>query len=363
MDLAGVLLGLCWLLGASSPAAGEFAPALEPREWNFPGDHAAHPSYRLEWWYYTGHLETPAGQTFGYQLTFFRVGLRPGPVQRTSRWAFHTVYFAHLALTDERRRQFRYAERAERGALGLAGAKEERYRVWIGDWWVELRGQTHHLHAATPKWGLDLRLTPLKPPVLHGTQGLSQKGEGMGQATYYYSLTRLRTAGHLTVDGQKWPVKGLSWMDHEFGSGQLAPEQVGWDWFSLQLNDGTEVMLYLMRRKDGTVDPYSHGTFVFPDGTTRPLPWGDYRVERLATWRSARSGATYPARWRLRVPSVGLEVTVIPTVAAQELITTRSTGVTYWEGSVRVQGTRQGRRVQGVGYVELTGYAEPLTTP
>ena len=337
-----------------------YRQALPPYRFQFPRDHTAHPEYQTEWWYYTGHLQA-GGRRYGYQLTFFQVGV--DPLRRASRsaWALHTLYFAHLTLTDEQGGTFRFHEAVSRPALGLAGSSTNRYHVWLHDWSAALRpdGKTHHLAAAVPEFALNLDLASAKPPVIHGKDGVSQKSAGAGRASHYYSLTRMETRGTLTLNGKALPVTGLSWMDHEFGTSQLSPEQAGWDWFSLQLDDGSELMLYLLRRKDGGTEPYSSGTLVQPDGTWRRLPLNAFRVDPRATWHSPESGANYPASWRITVPSAALEVTVAPTLPNQEL-RTRQIGVTYWEGSVRVTGSRAGRKLGGAGYVELTGYTGPV---
>ncbi len=239
----------------------------------------------------------------------------------------------------------------------MSGAATDRYRVWIDDWQAELDGEMHHLKAAAGELALDLRLTPAKPPVIHGKDGISQKAEGEGYASHYYSLTRLATQGRLTYQGRQLRVQGMSWMDHEFSSSQLAPYQTGWDWFSLQLDDGQDVMLYVMRHQDGSADPFSSGTLVDPQGKGQHLQLADFTIQPLATWKSPRSGAVYPAGWKITLPEQGYELELHPTVADQELVTSQ---ITYWEGSVQVSGSRHGQPVRGRGYVELTGYAGAL---
>lgn len=330
--------------------------ALPPYAFRFPRDHAAHPVYQTEWWYYTGHLEK-GGRKFGYELTFFQVGIDPQLKSSRSAWALHTLYFAHFTVTDENGNRFRFTEKVSRPALGMAGAATDRYRTWIHDWSAELLpdNRTHRLRATGPGYAIALDLTPEKPPVPHGFNGVSQKAAGAGRASHYYSLTRLATKGTLTVDGADLPVTGLSWMDHEFGSNQLTPEQAGWDWFSLQLDDGRELMLYLMRLKSGGADPVSSGTLVQRDGTRQHLALRDFQVQATGSWQSPATGGRYPAGWTVRLPAEGLELTVTPTVADQELAPALIP-VRYWEGSVRVQGQERGRPLRGVGYVELTGY-------
>jgi predicted secreted hydrolase len=325
--------------------------ALPGYRYQFPRDHAAHPEFRTEWWYYTGHLQSADGRRYGFELTFFRVGIRREARSR-SAWALRDLYFAHFTVTDEDRRQFFVTDRINRGALGMAGARTDRYRVWIDTWQVELKGDEHHLRADNSDWAIDLRLRSAKPPVFHGENGVSQKALGRGKASHYYSLTRLVGTGFLRIGREKLPVRALAWMDHEFGSNQLTPEQVGWDWYSLQLDDGRELMFYVMRLRDGGVEPVSSGTAVAVDGRARHLRLSDFHVQATGQWRSPTTGGLYPAGWRIQVPSEKLDVTLQPTVPQQEVVTHGGAGVSYWEGSVRVTGS-----ATGVGYVELTGYA------
>ncbi len=323
----------------------------------FPADHYSHPNFQTEWWYYTGHLLADGGKRYGYQVTFFRVGLRHRQKVSEHPIIFTDLYMAHFALSDIGAKKFFFRERINRGYAEKAGAATDRYYVWNEDWKVEGSDKIHRIQVSDRRTKLTLRLTSLKPPVLHGENGHSQKGEGEGRASYYYSLTRMQTEGELTIDGSTEKVSGLAWMDHEFGSNQLAPEQVGWDWFSLQLDDQTEIMLYLMRRKDGSVDRYSSGTLVRADGTSKHLKLADYRVEVLDRWKSSESGAEYPMKWTVTIPTERIELKIAPEFRDQELITNRSTRVTYWEGAVRVEGTVRNKTVAGSGYVEMTGYA------
>jgi predicted secreted hydrolase len=332
-----------------------FARALSPRAFHFPADHGPHPGFRTEWWYYTGNLATPAGRRFGFQLTFFRNALTPHPPERASRWAASEVYLAHFALTDVEAGRFHSFERLERGALGLAGAQAAPFRVWLGDWSAsgpEIPGAATpmHLQAAATDLSIDLQLAAGKPPVLEGDHGLSRKGSEPGQASYYYSLPRMPATGTVRSGGTSFPVSGLAWMDREWSTSSLGRDEVGWDWFALQLADGREIMLYRLRRRDGGADPASAGTLIAADGSSRPLPFSALRLETEGTWTSPRSGARYPARFRLRLPAEGLDLDVRPLLADQEL----DTSLRYWEGAVAVSGT-----VAGSGYVELTGYAEP----
>ena len=337
--------------------------ALPGRKLSFPADHFSHPDFKTEWWYYTGHLETVGGKRYGYQVTFFRFGLRDRqePQRKEHPVIFTDLYMAHFALSDIAAKKFLFRERINRGYGDRAGAATDRYHVWNEDWKVEGDVKNHRIQVSDRQSRLNLRLTSLKPPVLHGDNGLSQKAEGDGRASYYYSLTRMQAEGELSIDGKSERVRGLAWMDHEFGSNQLTSEQVGWDWFSIQLDNQTELMLYLMRRKDGTIDPHASGTLVRADGATRHLNLNDYNVEVLERWKSAKSGANYPMKWTVAVPSEQIELEINPAFQDQELITNRSTRVTYWEGAAEVKGTFKNKPVAGEGYVEMTGYAGKLT--
>ena len=330
----------------------------------FPRDHASHPDYRIEWWYYTGNLDAPDGRRFGYQLTFFRVGVDRRPVN-PSRWAVRDLHMAHLAVTDIAGRRHQVAERLNRDGVGWAGASTETLHVWNDGWSARLDAAAgdgaHLLNAASDDGALavDFRLVPDRPPVLHGAAGYSQKGAETGNASHYYSFTRLRTTGRIVVDGEAFDVSGLSWMDHEFGTSFLEPAQVGWDWFSLQFDDGSDLMVYTMRRDDGAPDPRSSGTFVAPDGSITRLAAGDYALVPGRRWTSPASGASYPVAWEIRVPALGIDLDVEATIDAQELQTGESTGVTYWEGAIDARGTREGAPLAGQGYLEMTGYAGP----
>jgi predicted secreted hydrolase len=345
------------------PAEAGFLRALAPRVFSFPADHGPHPGFRTEWWYLTGNLEAAGGRRFGYQLTFFRNALAADAPARASRWAARQVYLGHFALTDVAAGRFHACERFRREALGLAGARGAPFRVWLDDWSVEGRGEGGapfplRLRAAAGEVALDLLLEQGKPPVLQGEKGLSRKGAAPGQASYYYSLTRMPSVGRVSSGGKAWDVRGLSWMDREWSTSSLGEDQVGWDWFALQLADGREVMLYRLRLAGGGTDPASAGSLVEADGTARVLGRDDAAVEVLERWESPAGGA-YPSRWRVRVPAAGLELTVRPLVAGQE----HRGAFRYWEGAVAVRGTARGRPVTGSGYVELTGYADAPRAP
>lgn len=349
------------LLGAADPG---FARALEPRRFAFPADHGPHPDYRNEWWYVTGNLDAATGERFGFELTIFRfalaAGTGPAPVADTaSAWRTRQVYVAHFAITDVAGRRFLAAERFARGALGLAGAAADPFRVWVEDWWLKAYPQSGQaeprwlLHADGGNAALTVTLEPRKAPVLHGEQGLSRKSSEPGNASYYYSVTRMATHGALRLGGDVYDVSGLSWLDREWGSSALSDEQAGWDWFALQFADGSELMYYQLRHRDGGVDPMSAGTFVPAEGEPLHLAHGDVRLVVRNYWNSPQGGR-YPSGWELSVPRLELSAEIEPILRAQEL----ETSVRYWEGAVDVTGRRGSGAVKGRGYVELTGYAE-----
>lgn len=361
---AGLLVVFCVLMASSTLAGQKFRRALPGYRFTFPRDHASHPEFKAEWWYYSGHLRSEEGLLFGYQLTFFRVGIDPSlRGDSRSRWVVRHLYFAHFALSDLQQRRFLYWEHRSRGALGSAGASTEAFKVWNGTWAATGDGKAHHLTASVEGHAVDLTLILSKPPAIHGRNGVSQKAEGLGHASHYYSLSRMPTDGTLTFEGKRYSVTGSSWMDHEFGSNQLTPSQVGWDWFALQLNNQTELMLYQIRQVTGRPDPHSSGSLIHPDGRVEHLPLSAFRLEAQEVWQSEKSGGRYPVRWRVQVPEHRIDLTVEAAFPSQELDTYGSTQVTYWEGSVRVGGTADGRPISGVGYLEMTGYAGPFRQP
>jgi predicted secreted hydrolase len=368
MTTAGLLSVLTFAGGSvaapGDPADSSFRLAEEGYRYEFPRDHGSHNDFRTEWWYYTGHLDTAEGRRFGFELTFFRRGIPPEQVEtRPSRWSIDQLYLAHLAVTDVTGRHFHFYDRISRAGLGKAGADRDHLHVWLDQWKAEATGKTgdrQTLEAKADGIALSLTLDPAKPPVVHGEQGISKKGTAPGQASHYYSFTNLTTAGSLTIGTETYRVTGTSWMDHEFGSADLSPELAGWDWFSIQLADNRELMVYRLRHTNGTSDAASSGTLVFPDGRTQHLSASDIQLTALDTWTSPTSKATYPHRWQVSIPSLGLALNLTPLLADQELRTTRSTQVTYWEGAVDVTGTEQGKPLNGRGYIEMTGYAERI---
>jgi predicted secreted hydrolase len=354
-----------WAWGDSFPNTDSPPHASPGFHYVFPRDHGTHDQFRIEWWYFTGHVFSQDQKRFGYELTFFRRGMDELRHQKSlSQWAIRHLYLAHFAISEEETKQFHVAEKLSRAGLGKAGAEEGGLHVWIDHWRAKAENPEHqgiHLQAENEHMELDLHLSLLKNPVVHGEQGISRKGALPNQTSHYYSLTRLKTQGTIRLDQRSYEVEGVSWMDHEFGSGELGKDQVGWDWFSLQLHSNVEIMIYQLRQTDGSPDPASSGTVVFPNGQTRHLSLEDIQLSILDHWESPVSQARYPSQWRLRIPFLGLEVDITPIFPNQELVTRESTRVTYWEGAVDVEGMAEGKHTQGVGYVEMTGYATPLT--
>jgi predicted secreted hydrolase len=365
-------------------ASAGFARAVEPRTFEFPRDHGPHPDFHHEWWYVTGNLDSDTGERFGFELTIFRVGLVPpatnadvvgagagaragvgtaggagaaaeaavagasGGARGASAWRTRELYAAHFAITDVARGAFKFSDQYSRGALGLAGAQAQPLHVWLNDW--EL-GST--IHARGQGYELTLDTSALGEPVLNGDRGLSRKSAAPGAASYYYSIPRISVRGKLVRDGVSLNVHGLAWLDREWGSGSLGMKQQGWDWFAFQLQDGSALMFYSLRNQGGTRDPNSSGTWIDASGHGRPLAADQVLIDVSDHWTSPRGGR-YPSRWRVRVPSAGLDVEVRPVLADQEL----GTRPRYWEGAVDLRGTGSGRDVAGRGYVELVGYGE-----
>ena len=311
------------------------------RTLSFPRDHGSHPSENIEWWYWTGHLRGNGGREYGFLLVFFRL---------------RQFHLAHFAWTDVSGKTFRFDEKAHLGLPGIAGSKEGALDVGNEDWSAKDSGGIQRLHADADGAELALDLTPAKEPVVHGEGGLSRKGAGENEYSHYVSLTRLSARGTRTTGGKTEALSGTAWFDHEWGPGALPSDAAGWDWFSLQLDDGSELMLDRIRRADGSATPWSSGTFVPARGTPRRIVWPDVSLEPLGRWTSPHSNARYPSGWKIAVRSIGLAATVTPLLPDQELVTGKSTGVTYWEGACRVEATKAGRVIGGRAYVELTGY-------
>jgi len=376
-------------------ASQGFRRAMEPRDFRFPEDHGPHPEFRTEWWYLTGNLTGPEGEPYGFQFTIFRSALSPeggrsgedrgtagaetegrgetpGPVAspageaspaEESPWRTNQLYMGHFAVTDVEDGRHRAFEAFARGALGLAGARSAPFRVWMGEW--EILGEGDGQGGATGVFplrlrgngdgvALDLRLQAEKPMVLQGREGLSQKGPEPGNASYYYSFTRLSASGVLLLDGDSVSVNGSAWMDREWSTSALSSGQVGWDWFALQLEDGHDLMYYQLRRDDGTADTLSKGVWVDPSGDARPLSLEEVALSVADEWTSDLDGTVYPSTWLMEIPDLDLALEILPVMPDQEMDLT----FRYWEGAVGVSGTRAGVPVRGVGYVELTGYSD-----
>src|SRR5579863_8240905 len=286
-----------------------FRLAVPGYHYEFPRDHFSHPEFQTEWWYYTGNVHTPQGGEFGFELTFFRRALKPEQ-SISGVWEARDLWMAHLALTDINATRFLYTERLNRSGPGLAGADASQARVWNGNWEARWKAgsNTQQLRAVAEHFALDLSLESRKQPAINGANGVSQKAAEPGRASHYISLTHLDARGVITVDGQPYQVEGLAWMDHEFFTQQLDPQQTGWDWLSLQLDDNSELMLFRLRHKDGSIDSYSAGTYVDPQGRTTHLSAGDFTMlPELQTWISSATGGVYPIAWTVRVPSLGID--------------------------------------------------------
>lgn len=349
-------LGIGDVLGAAS--AG-FAIVEGPRAFDFPADHGPHPDYRSEWWYFTGNVESAQGERFGFQLTFFRFRISAERHQRRSAWAPAQVYMAHFAVSDVAARRFHAFERYSRGALDLAGARAAPFRVWIEDWSASLRpgpGEfATRLRAREGATGIELDFGPGEGPLLHGDEGYSRKSAEPGNASYYYSYPRMPVSGRLSTPRGDFEVSGEGWFDREWSTSALGSDQVGWDWFALHLSDGSELMLYQLRRRDGSADPFSYGVLVEADGSMAKLSPADFMIYVKNTWQSPDKKAIYPSEWRLRIPSGTLELDIEPLLEDQEW----RHAFRYWEGAVSLRGRRGPRTVTGVGYAELTGYRIP----
>jgi predicted secreted hydrolase len=352
-------LGLClviWLpdrLLAADFDSNGWRLAQPGYHFEFPRDHGPHFDYQTEWWYLTGNLRSPEGREFGYELTFFRYGYR-SPGQRSpvrSRFVMNDVKFAHFTITDIAQKKFYASQKVSRGAYRDAGFLSGSKLVWISDWELDL-DSGFQATANHGQQAIQLNLQPEKQPVLQGKDGLSQKAAGDGHASYYYSITRLDTKGTLRVGGTIYQVTGLSWFDREWATNQLAPDQAGWNWFALQLSDGTDLMLYQIRLKNGGIDAYSNGKLVSDTGAATEL--ADFVLTPTEYWTSPRNHARYPIGWHLLIPKSQIDLQIRTPVPEQEL----NLAVTYWEGAIRVSGTRAGRPVHGVGYLELTGYGD-----
>jgi len=336
----------------------DFSKAVEKRKFVFPDDHGPHPDFRTEWWYFTGNLVSDDGKEFGYQFTIFRSALSKETSERNSEWNSNQIYMAHFAVTDIDGNKFYFDERFSREGNNLAGAQASPFIVWVEDWQI-IQVQNEVLFdlpiinvmAKTENFEIDFILESVKPFVLQGDEGLSQKGKQPGNASYYYSYTRLKTEGKIILEGKEFSVNGFSWMDREWSTSALSEDQAGWDWFALQLDDNTEIMYYQMRKNDGTPDIFSKGVYVNKDGTSQLLKKEDVILNVNDYWESP-TGEKYPSGWRLRIPAKEIDINITPAIKNQLM----DVAVRYWEGSVKIDGTKSGSRILGRGYVEMTGY-------
>jgi predicted secreted hydrolase len=340
-------------LGGGPATQPVFDRAISPRDWQFPRDHGRHDRFKLEWWYFTGNLHDTAGKKFGYQLTFFRSAFAPGATSRPSAWRMNDIYFAHAAISNLDAKQFVFKDRLERARPGLAFASDQTMDVSLLDWSAKLEGDVISLAASEKEFAMNLRCQLGRGPILQGPGGVNAKWREPGEASYYYSITRLKTSGTLRIGGHQFTVDGQSWMDHEFSSDPMASNQIGWDWMGLQLKDGTDLMIYRMRSSDGLAD-YLSGTKITAEGHPHYLSGDQLKITGTEAWTSPISGGKYPQQWKV---SVAGEPTlrVISEMPGQELITTSSTKVTYFEGAAEVL-DEAGKDV-GEGYLEMTGYA------
>ncbi len=348
-------------LFAVTATAGVWKTAEPGWQYEFPRDHHAHLEFKTEWWYFTGNLFDAEGRRFGYDLTFFRHGIRP-PAERdpnASRFIVGDLKFAHFAVTDGNGQKFSSDEKTSRGAFGEAGFDDGQRLAFIENWTVTLSGENEFDLQASASFGaLRLHLRGVKPAVVHGENGVSVKAAGATSASHYYSLPRLEATGELTLNGSTRSISGQSWFDHEWSSSQLGPGEVGWDWVCLQWDDGAELMLYRMRLENGSAETSSSGTWIAADGTTTHLRAADFQMTPTEFWKSSATGAPYPVQWRIVLPAQHVEFTIKPIVKDQEL---KLGAITYWEGAIDARGTRDGKPIAGRGYLELTGYAGRLS--
>jgi predicted secreted hydrolase len=355
-------LALVYVL-ATSAGAQQYTQALPGYHYEFPRDYFNHPGYRTEWWYYTGNLKSADGHRFGFELTFFRQAVaRDANDSRNankSPWQVNDLYLAHLALSDLNGRRFYHDERINRAGPGIAGVDQQTGLIWNGNWQVQLSPPSQALRALNDQFAIMLQLASAKAPVIHGRDGVSRKAEGAGHASHYISLTRLLASGTIVHQGATFAVEGSAWMDHEFFSDSMDASESGWDWLSLQLDDNTEVMLYRLRHLDGTVDPFSSGTYIDAQGNSTFLSLNDFTFTPAGTtWTSPQTRAVYPIRWRLTIPRLAIQAEVSTPLPDQEIPS--QFGPSYWEGAIDVSGTKGGGVLRGVGYLEMTGYAAPM---
>jgi predicted secreted hydrolase len=354
------LAALATALLILNPLAAQYRTAVPGYRFEFPRDYFDHPDFQTEWWYYTGNLKSANGHHYGFELTFFRQAVSRDPAQAAT-WDVKDIYLAHLALSDLEGQKFYHSERINRAGPGIAGVSASTARIWNGNWEIKWEASDQKLQAIDKRFQLHLTLHPEKPPVIHGENGVSQKSQGAGHASYYISLTHLTANGQLELNGEPSEVSGLAWMDHEFFTHQLESGQVGWDWLSLQLKDNTELMLFRIRRNDGSLDPFSSGTYVDAQGKSTHLRAADFALQPLAqNWTSPITHATYPIAWNIVIPELEIELEARTSLAAQELAGKTKIAPSYWEGAITLEGHRGKMPLSGVGYLEMTGYDHPV---
>jgi len=363
IDCKSVAAALCASFLALQPMIAQYKSAVPGYRYEFPRDYFNHPDYQTEWWYYTGNLQSADGRKFGFELTFFRSAVTRD-LSKNPAWDVRDLYLAHFAVSDLNGKRFFHSERSNRAGPGIAGADATQQKVWNGNWSVSWSVGQEHLTALADEFAVSISLLPQKPPVVHGENGVSQKSTGAGNASHYFSETRLRASGSIVISGRKYDVTGLAWMDHEFFTHQLGIDQVGWDWFSLQLADNTELMLFQIRRKDGSIDPFSAGTYVDAQGRARHLKKADFELTPTAsTWSSPLTHAAYPIEWDIRVPSLNIALKSRTPLPSQEFAARSEVSPSYWEGSISLHGATDAGSLAGTGYLEMTGYDHPVLMP
>lgn len=334
---------------------------------NLPRDLYAHSHAQTEWWYYTGHAETESGRRFGFELVFFK---RRTDLDKFSvvplRLLGNPIYFAHFAVTDIDRKKFRYAHRKSANGIfdAPANTSENHYYLRIDDWSVRESNDSHIVRAAMRDIVFEATLTPQKPVILNGEEegkGVSYKDAG--EASRYFSYTRMAVEGDISWHGTTEHFKGSAWMDREFGTWTPTENQKGWDWFSIQLDNNCELMCYQLRNSTNQVSPYSSGAFINENGERTHLKNDDFTIEPIGYWKSPHSGATYPSGWKLSVPKIALDLTVTPVMEDQELDSRGSTMIIYWEGACVVEGKAGDAPISGRAYVELVGYDRSHESP
>ena len=357
-SLCASLLAAAPGVAASDPPRAPPAVVRPDLQLAFPRDHGSHPDYRTEWWYATGWISTAAGETLGFQVTFFRT--RPDGVDAGNPSAFtpSQVVIAHAALSDRRRGRLWKAQRVARAGFGLVEAREGDTHARLDGWRLERRSGVYETRVAAEEFGFELTLRPTQPPMPNGRDGYSQKGPRPESASGYYSVPNLRVVGSIVRQGRREAVTGDAWLDHEWSSAYLDEEAVGWDWIGINLTDAGALMAFRIRGRDGSTH-WAGGTLRRPDGTREDFGPGDVTFEPGRRWRSPRTGIEYPVEFVVRVGA--LRLTLEPLMDDQESDTRNSTGAVYWEGAVEAK--TEDRGLIGRGYLELTGYGAPLELP